>query len=134
MSRRNFLSTAATGGVILGAPAIISAQPTIRWRMPSSFPKNLDTLFGSAETIAKYVTMMTGGKFTISAHAAGEIVPGLQVLEAVQAGTVEAGQTAMYYYFGKDPTFAFDTSVPFGLNCRQQQAWVMDGGGAALMN
>jgi len=134
MSRRKFLSTAATGGVILGAPAIISAQPTIRWRMPSSFPKNLDTLYGSAETIAKYVTAMTGGKFTITSHAAGEIVPGLQVLDAVQAGTVEAGQTAMYYYFGKDPTFSFDTSVPFGLNCRQQQAWVMDGGGAALMN
>ncbi len=134
MSRRSFLSTAATGGVILGAPAIISAQPSVRWRMPSSFPKNLDTLYGSAETIAKYVTTMTNGKFTITAHAAGEIVPGLQVLDAVQAGTVEAGQTAMYYYFGKDPTFAFDTAVPFGLNCRQQQAWVMDGGGAALMN
>ncbi len=133
MSRRSFLSTAATGGAILGAPAIISAQPAIRWRMPSSFPKSLDTLYGAAETIAKYVTTMTGGRFTITSHAAGEIVPGLQVLDAVQAGTVEAGHTPLYYYFGKDPAFAFDTAVPFGLNCRQQTAWLMEGGGNQLM-
>ena len=136
MSRRTFLSGAAvgaTGGAILGAPAIVRAQPTVRWRLVSSFPKSLDTLYGAAETVARTVTAMTGGKFTITSHAAGEIVPGLQVLDAVQAGTVEAGHTPLYYYFGKDPTFAFDTAVPFGLNYRQQTAWLYEGGGMQLM-
>jgi TRAP-type mannitol/chloroaromatic compound transport system substrate-binding protein len=135
--RRKFLRSAATGaatgGAILGAPAIISAQPAIRWRLVSSFPKPLDTLYGASETIAKYVSTMSGGKFTISAHAAGEIVPGLQVLDAVQNGTVEAGHTPLYYYFGKDTAFAFDTAVPFGLNYRQQAAWLHEGGGIQLM-
>jgi TRAP-type mannitol/chloroaromatic compound transport system substrate-binding protein len=138
MERRGFIkktaAQAATGGLILGAPAIISAQPAIRWRLTSSFPKSLDTLYGGAETISKYVGAMSAGKFQISAHPAGEIVPGLQVLDAVQAGTVEAGHTAMYYYFGKDPTFAFDTAVPFGLNYRQQNSWFYEGGGAALLH
>ena len=59
---------------------------------------------------------MTDNKFQIRAFAAGEIVPALQVLDAVQNGTVEMGHTASYYYVGKDPTFAFDTALPFGLN------------------
>ena len=60
-------------------------------------------------------------------------MPGLQVLDAVQNGTVEMGHTASYYYFGKDPTFAFDTAVPFGLNTRQHKAWFKFGGGLELM-
>jgi TRAP-type mannitol/chloroaromatic compound transport system substrate-binding protein len=133
MRRRGFLAGATAGSALIGAPAVVGAQPAIRWRLISSFPKSLDTLFGGAEAVAKYVTTGTGGKFTITAHAAGEIVPSLQVLDAVQAGTVEAGQTANYYYFGKDPTFAFDTAVPFGMNYRQQLAWLYDGGGLVLI-
>src|SRR3546814_2308916 len=101
--------------------------------MASSFPKSLDTIFGAGEVIARRVEAATDGKFKIRVFAGGEIVPGLQVLDAVQAGTVECGHTASYYYVGKDPTFAFDTAIPFGLNGRQQNAWMMFGGGMELM-
>src|SRR5712675_550763 len=72
-------------------------------------------------------------KKAAAGFAAGEIVPALQVLDAVQAGTTELGQTAPYYYFGKDPAFAFGTAVCFGMNTRQQAAWWHFGGGAEAM-
>jgi TRAP-type mannitol/chloroaromatic compound transport system substrate-binding protein len=134
MKRRKFLTTAGLGAAAttLAAPAI-AQSPEIRWRLASSFPKSLDTIYGAAEVIAKRVSDATGGKFQIRVFAAGELVPGLQVLDAVQAGTVELGHTASYYYVGKDPTFAFDCAVPFGLNTRQQAAWQTFGGGRELL-
>src|SRR5690242_19367826 len=108
-------------------------MPDVKWRIASSFPKSLDTIFGAADIIAKTVAQATDNKFQIRVFAAGEIVPGLQVADAVQNGTVEAGHTAGYYYVGKDPTFAFDTTIPFGLNTRQQNAWMTHGGGLELM-
>jgi len=135
MKRRSFLKKAAAGLAVgsVAAPAIAQSQPTIQWRLAASWPKSLDTLFGGAELVAKRVGEMTDGKFQIRAFAAGEIVPALQVLDAVQAGTVEMGHTAMYYYFGKDPAFALATAVCFGLNTRQQNAWWHFGGGAEAM-
>ncbi len=139
MERRSFLRGTAAGaataiGTTLAAPAIAqSSTPEIRWRMTSSFPKNLDTLYGNADLIAKRVASLTENKFQIRVFAAGEIVPGLQALDAVQAETVEMAHTASYYYVGKDPTFAFDTTLPFGPNARQQSAWMHHGGGLELM-
>ena len=135
MKRRSFLTSAGVGvaASTLAAPAIAQTQPEIRWRLASSFPKTLDTIYGGAEIIAKRVAAITDGKFQIRVFAAGEIVPGLQVLDAVQNGTVEAGHTASYYYVGKDPTFTFDATVPFGLNARQQNAWIQQGGGMELL-
>jgi TRAP-type mannitol/chloroaromatic compound transport system substrate-binding protein len=139
MKRRQFLKSATASGLGLGAaatlaaPAIAQALPELRWRCASSFPKSLDTIYGAAELIAKVVAEATDDRFQIRFFAAGEIVPGLQVLDAVQAGTVEMGHTANYYYVGKDPTFAFDTAIPFGLNVRQQTAWMYAGGGLELM-
>jgi TRAP-type mannitol/chloroaromatic compound transport system substrate-binding protein len=115
------------------APAIAQGTPEVRWRLASSFPKSLDTLWGAAEHFCKRISGLTDGKFQIRPFAAGEVVPGLQVLDAVQNSTVEIGQTASYYYVGKDPTFAFETSMPFGLNTRQQNAWVLHGGGFELL-
>ena len=109
-------------------------MPEIKWRMPTSWPKSLDTLYGGAEMMAKVVGEATDNKFQIQIFAAGEIVPGLQVLDAVQNGTVEIGHTASYYYFGKDPTFTFGSSVPFGPNARINQAWYMLGGGREVLN
>ncbi len=137
MQRRSFLRKAAVGaaaGTTLAAPAIVGAQPQIRWRLASSFPKSLDTIYGAAEVLSKRVAALTGGKFQISVHAAGEIVPGLQVLDAVQNGTVEAGHTALYYFFGKEPSWAIATAVPFGLNARQYNAWWHHGGGEKVFN
>ena len=134
---RTFILAAAlallAAGAVGGGTAIAAELPVVKWRLQSSFPKSLDTIHGGAEEIAHRVGEITGGKFEISVFAAGEIVPPLQVLDAVQNGTVQAGHTGSYYYFGKDPTFAFGTAVPFGLNARQQNAWMQQGGGLALM-
>jgi TRAP-type mannitol/chloroaromatic compound transport system substrate-binding protein len=134
MERRSFLNKTAAGAAVgaIAAPALAQSQPTINWRLASSFPKSLDTIYGAAETFSKRVSALTNGKFNIRIFAGGEIVPALQVMDAVQAGTVEMGHSASYYYFGKDPTFAFDCAVPFGLNSRQQTAWFDQGGGKAL--
>src|SRR6187549_2577120 len=136
MKRRQFLKgagvVAATGAV--AAPAVAQSMPELRWRLTSSFPKNLDTIYGASEEFAKAVSEATDRKFQIQVFAAGEIVPPLAAADAVQNGTVEMCQTASYYYFGKDPTFAFGTAVPFGLNSRQLNAWFMYGGGLELMN
>src|SRR2546421_7077629 len=138
MERRKFLKSAGAG-VAAGAamvPALSRAQasalPEVKWRLASSFPKSLDTIYGAAETMSKRVAASTGGKFQIQVFAAGEIVPGLQVLDAVQNGTVQCGHTAPYYYWGKDPAFALDTAVPFGLNARQTNAWQLFGGALEL--
>ena len=136
MQRRSFLKNTAVGAAAgaVAAPALAqAAQPAITWRLASSFPKTLDAIYGPADAFTKRVSQLTGGKFTIRQFAAGEIVPGLQVMDAVQAGTVEMGHTPSYYYYGKDPTFAFDCAVPFGLTSRQQTAWFDQGGGRELM-
>lgn len=135
MERRSFLKKAAAGVAAgaVAAPAIAQSSPTINWRMACSWPKSLDTLYGGADMVTKRVAELTDGKFQIRAFAAGEIVPALQVLDAVQAGTVECGHTAPYYYFGKDPAFAMGTALPYGGNARQQTAWWHFGGGKEAM-
>ncbi len=136
MKRRQFLQAASVGvaATAVASPAIAQAMPETKWRLTSSFPKSLDTIYGACEVFAKAVAEATDNKFQIQAFAAGEIVPGLQAADAVQNGTVEMCHTASYYYFGKDPTFAFGTAVPFGLNSRQQNAWQFFGGGIDLLN
>ena len=135
MTRRSFLHTAAAGVAagIVAAPAIAQTNPSINWRLASSFPKSLDTIFGAAEIMARRVAQLTDGRFNIRVFPGGELVPALQVMDAVQADTVEMGHSASYYYFGKDATFAFDTAIPFGLTARQQTAWMDQGGGRQLM-
>jgi len=139
MERRSFLKKAGIGLAAGAASAGALAQtatgggPTVNWRLASSFPKSLDTIFGGAETIAKRVSAATGGKFTIKVFAGGEIVPPFSVHTAVQNATVECAHTAPYYFFGTDPTFAFSCAIPFGLNARQQNAWMYHGGGMELM-
>jgi TRAP-type mannitol/chloroaromatic compound transport system substrate-binding protein len=134
MKRRTFLKAAGVGtaAATIAAPAIAQSHPEIKWRCASSFPKSLDTIYGAAEIVAKRVNEITDGKFQIRVAAGGEIVPGLQVLDAVQNETVECGHTVSYYYVGKDPTLAFDAAVPFGLTARQQNAWMYYGGGLEL--
>ena len=141
MDRRSFITRAGLGGVgavaatTLAAPAIAQSNPKINWRLASSFPKSLsDTIFGGATTLAKYVSEVTDGNFNIQVFAAGEIVPALQVADAVTQGTVEAGHTVCYYFWGKDPTWALGSAVPFSLNARGINAWHYHGGGVDLFN
>jgi TRAP-type mannitol/chloroaromatic compound transport system substrate-binding protein len=137
MERRSFLKKATVavgaGAGAIAAPAVVNAQAQVRWRLASSFPKALDTIYGAAEVFAKAVSAMSGGKFTISVHAGGELMPPFGVVDGVQNGTVECAHTAPYYFFGKDETFALGCAIPFGLNSRQMTAWMYDGNGLQLM-
>src|SRR6201746_2942734 len=136
MKRRDFLKVSAVGAAAtaVASPAIAQSPPEIKRRLTSSFPKSLDTIYGAAEQFSKYVAEMTDNKFQIQVFAAGEIVPGLQALDATSNGTVEMCHTVSYYYVGKDPTFAIYASVPFGLNARMQNSWWYQGGGMELGN
>ena len=153
MDRRQFLGVAAKGalGTVAAAglaacqPGVLPAAqvqqavaenpslPQIDWQMATSWPPSLDTIFGGAQTVASRVSAMTKGKFNITARAAGELAPGLEVLNVVEQGAVPIGHTASYYYIGKSPATAFGTALPFGFTDRQQNAWLYEGGGLDLM-
>ncbi|MFM8546989.1 MAG: TRAP transporter substrate-binding protein [Betaproteobacteria bacterium] len=133
MERRSFVKHAGVAGILAaGTAPAVHAQQSIRWRITSSFPKSLDTLYGASEVFAKQVTAASGGRLTVTAHPPGELVPAFGVVDAVQKGTVEGGHTAPYYFFGKDETFALDCAVPFGMNSRQMTAWMYHGNGLKL--
>lgn len=139
MDRRAVLKGVAAAGAIgagtvFPAPAIAQSMPEIKWRLASSFPKSLKVMHGAIAAFCQRVAEATDQKFQIRAFPAGELVPPLQVLDAVQAGTVEAGFTALQYYVGKDMTFGFYTGLPFGMNTRQTHSWMLHGNGTALMN
>ncbi|HWP20706.1 MAG TPA: TRAP transporter substrate-binding protein [Burkholderiaceae bacterium] len=134
MERRSFIRGAGLAGVLAaGVAPAVHAQAAIRWRLASSFPKSLDTIYGGAEVFAKKVSELSGGKFQISVHAGGELMPPFGVVDGVQNGTVELAHTAPYYFFGKDETFAIGGAIPFGLNSRQMTAWMYEGNGTKLM-
>ena len=141
--RRKFMTVAGASGAAVAlsacdqepaAPAIVSTMPKLTWRLTSSFPKSLDTIYAAAELFSRRVHEMTDGNFNIQVFTANEIVGPLQAADAVTDGTVEMAHTASYYYWGKDPTFAIATCIPFGLNSRMQNAWMYEGGGIDLMN
>ena len=140
MDRRKFIRNSTVGALgvagagSLAAPAIAQSTPKVQWRCTSSFPKSLDTIYGGAEDMAKFVREATDGNFDIQVFAAGEIVPGLQAADAVSDGTVQMCHTASYYYVGKDPTYALGATVPFTLNARGLHAWLYYGGGLGLLN
>jgi TRAP-type mannitol/chloroaromatic compound transport system substrate-binding protein len=136
MKRRSFLKNTGLAGILAAgsAPAFAQAAPEVKWRLASSFPKSLDTIYGGAVTISERIASATNNKFQIQVFAAGEIVPAFGVVDAVQNATVQCCHTAPYYFFGKDATFAFGCAIPFGLNARQQNSWMYHGGGLALYN
>ncbi len=144
MQRRDFVKAAALGSsasLLLsscasgdgGAPAVQTGDPSLRWRLVSSYSRGLDTIYGAAEVLAERVGNLTGGRFKILVYPAGELVPAFEVLESVQKGTAQMGHTASYYYIGKSPALAFDTTVPFGLTARQFNSWAYHGGGMELL-
>ena len=136
MDRRSLIKNAGIAGILAAgaAPAVHAQGANVRWRLASSFPKSLPTIYGSAEMFAKTVKALSGGKFEVSVHAAGELMPAFGVVDGIQNGTVEMAQTASYYFTGKDPIFAFGCAVPFGLTARQMDAWMEHGNGRKLMD
>ena len=135
MDRRSLIKNAGIAGVLAaGVAPAVHAQASVRWRLASSFPKSLDTIFGSADTFSKTVKALSGGRFEVTAHAAGELMPAFGVVDGIQNGTIEMAQTAPYYFTGKSPIFAFGCAVPFGLTARQMDAWMEHGNGRKLMD
>ena len=136
MKRRDVLKSGLVlaGTTALAAPAIAQSAPSIRWRLTSSFPKSLDTIYGGGEFFADRVSKLTDGKFNIRVFAAGDLMPAFSALDGVQQGTVEMCHTASYDYVGKDFTMGFGTALPFGLTTRQQNAWMYHAGGLDTMN
>jgi len=147
MERRQFLKMASMGA--LGAAALAAcgsgdadvdeaagdtSLPELEWDLATSWPISLDTIFGGAERFADRVAAMTGGKFMISPQPAGEVVPGLEILQNIDTDSIDAGHTASYYYTGLDPATAFGTALPFGLTARQQNAWLYEGGGLEMLH
>lgn len=145
MKRREFATRAAAlaGAGVLGGcgegpgarrrSAAVHDRPRVHWRLASSFPRGLDTIFGAAEGLSRRVADLTDGLFEIRVHPAGELVPGLQVMDAVEQGTAHAGHSASYYFIGKNPALAFDAAIPFGLTMRGHGAWLLYGGGLERM-
>ena len=147
IKRRDFIKKAGTGAAGVAALGACSSGegsadavqaggvsgPRVEWRLATSFPPSLDILHGAGVRVAERVAALTNNNFTIRVYAAGEIVPALQVMDAVMQGTVQCGVSPGYYYIGKNPALAFDTAIPFGLSTRQQYAWMMHGGGLDLL-
>ncbi|MEM9004948.1 MAG: TRAP transporter substrate-binding protein [Cyanobacteria bacterium P01_F01_bin.86] len=128
-------TTSSDASTTEGSPTVQTDDaPNIEWRMASSYTPSLDTVYGGSELFVERVKQLTEGRFEITLSAAGELVPGLEVLDAVQQGTVQSGHTNSYYYRGKNEALAFDTAVPFGFNYRQQNGWLYEGGGLELMH
>jgi TRAP-type mannitol/chloroaromatic compound transport system substrate-binding protein len=134
--RRQFiagLGLAATG-LAVAQPALADPAPEVHWRLTSSFQPNLDLIFGGAQTFANALSDITDGRFTVTVLPAGEVAPALEALDAVSNGVVECAHSALHYYWGKDPTFVFGSSTPFGMNERQHAAWLSEGGGGELID
>jgi TRAP-type mannitol/chloroaromatic compound transport system substrate-binding protein len=149
IKRRDFIKKAGTGAAGVAALGACGGSeddgggatqaggidgPRVNWRLATSFPPSLDILHGAGVRVARRVEELTGGNFTMRVYAAGEIVPGPQVMDAVMQGAIQCGVSPGYYYMGKHPALAFDTAIPFGLTTRQQYAWMMHGGGLELIN
>ena len=135
MDRRSLIKRAGIAGVLAaGVAPAVHAQPAVRWRLASSFPKSLDTIFGSAEKMSQTVKALSGGKFEVSVHPAGELMPAFGVVDALEKDTIEMAQSAAYYFAGKDPIFSMSCAIPFGLTTLQMAAWKLHGNGGKLLN
>ncbi len=134
MKRRDFLRTA--GLAALGTPPPVAAATTakaqIRWKMVTAWPKNFPGPGVSANRLAALIHDMSDGRLDIKVYAAGELVPALEVFDAVSAGTAEMGHAASHYWAGKIPAVSFFGGVPFGMTANEMNAWLYHGGGLEL--
>lgn len=130
--RRTFLAGAAAAPLAAApaAPAIAAGRRT--WRMVTSWPRNSPGPGTTAADLADRITRMSEGRLTVELHAAGELVPGLEVFDAVSGGTVEMAHTASFFWANKVPASVFFTAVPFGLTPEAHDAWIRFGGGQEL--
>jgi TRAP-type mannitol/chloroaromatic compound transport system substrate-binding protein len=107
-------------------------EQTYHWKMVTSWPKNFPGLGTAPERFSKLVDEMSAGRLTVKVYGAGELVPALQVFDAVSQGTAELGHSGAYYWKGKVPAAQFFTTVPFGLTAQEMNGWIYYGGGLEL--
>lgn len=124
------MGAGAAAAAALAAPGL--AQGATQWRMVTSWPKNLPGPGVTAERLAKRISAMSDGRLAVRVYAAGELVGGLQVFDAVAEGTADMGHTASFFWQGKIKPAVFFTAVPFGLTVPEHMAWIYHGGGQAL--
>ncbi|MGY6563582.1 MAG: TRAP transporter substrate-binding protein [Halomonadaceae bacterium] len=135
MQRRKFLKTAGLGAAgVVAAPFVSTAkaQETITWDMVTSWPTNFPALGTGANAFAQRIEQLSNGRMRVRVHGAGELVPAMEVFDAVAAGTAEMGHSAAYYWRGKVAASQFLTAVPFGMNTTEMNAWLYHGGGQEL--
>lgn len=109
-----------------------SGQQHFKWKLVTSWPKNLPGLGTAPEHFADVINTMSGGRLTVKVYGGGEMVPALEVFSAVSQGTAEMGHAAAYYWKGKIPSSPFFTAVPFGLTAQEMNGWLHYGGGLEL--
>lgn len=107
-------------------------QKIYNWKLVTAWPKNFPGLGSAPENFADKVRAMSNGRMNIRVYGAGEMVPALEIFDAVSAGTAQLGHGAAYYWKGKAPEAQFFTALPFGMNGREMEAWIRYGGGAEL--
>ncbi len=136
MKRREFIKGVGAGSVatagMVGGISTASAGKTIKWKMVTSWPKNFPGLGTGANFLAKTINEMSGGRLKIKVYGANQIVPALEVFDAVSRGTAQMGHSGAYYWKGKHPATQFFTSVPFGLTAQEMNGWLYHGGGMQL--
>ncbi len=135
MKRRDFIKQAGVAGIAttaVAAPAIVSANKAIRWKMVTTWPKNFPVLGTGANQLAKLITEMSDGRIKIKVFGAGELVPAFEVFDAVSRGTAQMGHGSAYYWKGKIEEAQFFSTVPFGMNAQEMTAWLYYGGGMEL--
>ncbi|EAW41700.1 TRAP-type mannitol/chloroaromatic compound transport system, periplasmic component [marine gamma proteobacterium HTCC2080] len=107
-------------------------EPDYRWKLVTTWPKNLPGLGAAPENFARYVNEMSNGRLEVRVFGAGEIVPAFEVFDAVSQGAAEVGHGASYYWKGKIPAAVFFTAVPFGMTAQEMNGWLHYGGGLEL--
>ncbi|GAB2787400.1 TRAP transporter substrate-binding protein DctP [Halomonas shantousis] len=135
MQRRQFLTALGAGAAGAACAPFVStarAQDTVTWKMVTSWPKNFPALGTGANDFAKRIETLSGGRMKVHVYGAGEMVPALEVFDAVSSGTAQMGHSASYYWRGKVPAAQFFTAVPFGMNALETNAWLYQGNGMTL--
>jgi len=136
MKRRDFLTKAGAGSLIAGSAfgisKIANAKTEYKWKMVTTWPKNFPGLGTGANTVARLITEMSGGRIQVKVYGAKELVGAFEVFDAVSRGNAEMGHGAAYYWKGKSEAAQFFAAVPFGLNAQEMNGWLYHGGGMQL--
>lgn len=145
MKRRKFLTAGVAGAAALGLASCAKkeektptpttpakTEKTREWKMVTTWPKNFPGLGTGANKLAEYITTMSGGRLKVTVYGGGELVPPLEIFDAVSKGTAEMGHGAAYYWAGKAPAAQFFAAVPFGLTAQEMNGWLYAGGGQEL--